>query len=54
MGYVAADLYWGVVVGNGRKISTGNDVVGYVAVVDLYLGRCGTVYRCKSLLETLW
>ena len=31
VGYVAADLYWGVVVGNGAK--------------DLYRERCGRVCR---------
>ena len=34
-------------------ISTGDAMVGYGAV-DLYLGRCGRVYRCISLLGTYW
>ena len=34
-------------------IPTGDVVVGYVAV-DLYWGRCGRVWRCISLLETVW
>ena len=33
-------------------ISTGDGVVGYVAV-DLYLGRCGRVWCCRSLLGTM-
>ena len=45
--------------GVSLKIPTGDGVVKYGAV-DLYWGRsgtvlcCGKVWRCRSLLSTLW
>ena len=37
----------------GRYISTGHGVVDYVAV-NLYLVRCGRLWRRRSLLGTVW
>ena len=37
----------------GRYISTGDGVVDYGAV-NLYLVRCGRLWRCRSLLGTVW
>ena len=62
-GYVAVDLYLGricrvvlfcmstAVLGTLKYVAV--DLVGNWTI-DLYWGRCGRIYRCRSLLGTLW
>ena len=63
VGYIAVDLYWGRC---GRKLDErsllGTERQGMVSLDDaeeidtVYLcwGRSGRVWRCISLLETVW
>ena len=67
VGYVAVDLSWGRC---GRKLGDkyllGTELKSMVLLiptgdddeendtVNLYSGRCGRVWRCMSLLETVW
>ena len=67
VGYVAVDLSWGrcgrkwgdkYLLGTELKsmvllIPTGDDDEAN-DTVNLYSGRCGRVWRCMSLLETVW